>query len=1557
PADGDSDGFPDTPVTDLQWWLDSSLPPGTTGTVTFEVQAGPTYNPPSPAVSDLIENTGGISFGTAEPFAEDDAVTYLTGDYSVSGQVFLDDGSGVDGIKGNGVRDGDEPREGPAASPGDEITVTLYYDKNGDGVLDPDDIKWAEKVSTAAAGYTFDNLPAKQFIVVVDENDDNLTSGVALTTDVEKVADIANAGGAGIAGDVTGVDFGFMPPLGLDKKLVGSGPIYEGREAVYEIVVQNQLPPEGRSPTPDTCEYEIWSTVEGANSASTANKQFSDRANLFKSTGPDGNYTSGVFTGGANQFITGSSFNVGVKPGNITKVEAIAQFYVDVSLADDEAHLTLVGVLPTATSVISNTELKAAVGESNTKTTTWDVTSAQTWDWNTLAASEIEIGLDKAGSADAGNIYIDALGYRITTDQPCEASPSTILNPVPLEDDYDETKLQFVSADPPATDDGDKLTWDNVGPIEAGESTTVSVTYKVIGDTDTTVDNTATATDAEFADGTAANTPVEDTESVDMKATGSLAGVVWTEGSGGSPGWQGTTGYEVVDNKIPGVTVNLYLCVENDPLYLGTGTPVFDPSSSKSCDGNGGTWELVQTQVTDSDGAYLFEGLIDDEAHTAPAYYYVEVDPATVAATITQTGDYEDQSGTCGVSCDNLAKDPTVKFNTGDAPFAVSAANEDYTDVNFGYDVNPVIFGNVWEDVDGDGTQDSGESGIPGNGSSYVKVDLYDCGVDTDCTGATVIASVYTDANGNYRFESGLIAGNTYQVSIDNASLALIAPSSSDSWTATAETDSTVNNAIQIDKIKGGVVSGSHDFGLHQKDSSTIGDTLFYDFDGNGIKDSEDVGIPDVTVYLYEDSNGDGVIDPDKDALVATDVTDATGSYSFPNLPAGKYIVKVDESDTDLPPVYTLTGDPDETGTCVTCDALGSSEVDGSSTDSGVPPTVDGVDNTVDFGYQPKGTGVIGDFVWKDLNGDGLQDGGQESGVSGVTVTLSWDPDGDGIYTTLATTITSDGTTDLDGDNVNDPVGSYLFNDLPLLEHTGGGDYEGKYRVVVDTGDADLPKDAFGNNYDASTATSHDVVLTSASPASLTNDFGFSPRGAIGNTVYWDADGNGDQDLNEEGIGDVTVTLYKDVNNNGVYDSGIDTFHKSTTTADGTGADPAGFYQFDNLLPNNTNDVSDYVIVVGSITGDPTLTADPDADGAVCPAAGTGAICDGAKGVNINPGTTFMGADFGYQPPGVIGDQLWIDANDNGVMDEGEVPLPGIEIELVHSGCIEGSTCTKKVTDSDGRYSFANLTAGTDYTVVVNTNTSDPNYPFPSDLTNTHDRDGDDNNRTTVTATSGTISDVDFGYQYANLVNSLSGTICLDDNAEDGICGTGDSGVKSGESPFSGVPVYIYKWTDGGNVGTVESGETALLKTTTTDSNGDYSFTNLPSLSGSEGYVVSTVAPGDYLQITTDPADTPADFIVINPSDPSKDTVAAYQGDKTGIGTTNTGYDFAYKYTVAFDYGDLPANYPTLRDDNGARHIVPATPNLYIGTAPDTEANGVPDAAAEGDDNAGTDDE
>jgi len=63
------------------------------------------------------------------------------------------------------------------------------------------------------------------------------------------------------------------------------------------------------------------------------------------------------------------------------------------------------------------------------------------------------------------------------------------------------------------------------------------------------------------------------------------------------------------------------------------------------------------------------------------------------------------------------------------------------------------------------------------------------------------------------------------------------------------------------------------------------------DMTGNGMSD-DDIVLPGTTVRLYIERNGNGDLDSGDGAAVATVVSDANGTYTFANMPAGQYYVK-----------------------------------------------------------------------------------------------------------------------------------------------------------------------------------------------------------------------------------------------------------------------------------------------------------------------------------------------------------------------------------------------------------------------------------------------------------------------------------------------------------------------------------------------------------------------------------------------------------------------------------------------------------------------------------------
>ena len=134
-----------------------------------------------------------------------------------------------------------------------------------------------------------------------------------------------------------------------------------------------------------------------------------------------------------------------------------------------------------------------------------------------------------------------------------------------------------------------------------------------------------------------------------------------------------------------------------------------------------------------------------------------------------------------------------------------------------------------------------------------------------------------------------------------------------------------------------------------------------------------DIPLEDVTLTITQLSGA-----PVTDVLgnaVTTTTTDATGYYTFDNLPIGTYVVTVTNFEGADP---TLAN-------------VGSDTAVDSSTDSETSvalPTDGDRDPTLDFGFWAPQVSV-GNYVWFDMNHDGLQDA-TDVPIEGVTLTLTY---------------------------------------------------------------------------------------------------------------------------------------------------------------------------------------------------------------------------------------------------------------------------------------------------------------------------------------------------------------------------------------------------------------------------------------------------------------------------------------------------------------------------------------------------------------------------------------
>ncbi|WP_279631348.1 SdrD B-like domain-containing protein [Streptomyces aquilus] len=192
-----------------------------------------------------------------------------------------------------------------------------------------------------------------------------------------------------------------------------------------------------------------------------------------------------------------------------------------------------------------------------------------------------------------------------------------------------------------------------------------------------------------------------------------------------------------------------------------------------------------------------------------------------------------------------------------------------------------------------------------------------------------------------------------------------------------------------------------------------IGNRVWYDSDGDGVQDPSEPPVAGVKVTLK-----------DKDGNTLTTTTDANGEYYVGTAdglkPNTEYEVTFDYSGIDT---STLPGKPALDEIKWTLKEAGSDRAIDSNVDPAGKTTVKVgdpgyVNHDVDAGLVGP-INKLGDYVWYDTNGDGIQDK-DEKGAKGITVKLIDPKTGKVIRTTTT-----------------DENGKYLFTNLP----------DGDYRV------------------------------------------------------------------------------------------------------------------------------------------------------------------------------------------------------------------------------------------------------------------------------------------------------------------------------------------------------------------------------------------------------------------------------------------------------------------------------------------------------------------------------
>jgi protocatechuate 3,4-dioxygenase beta subunit len=415
------------------------------------------------------------------------------------------------------------------------------------------------------------------------------------------------------------------------------------------------------------------------------------------------------------------------------------------------------------------------------------------------------------------------------------------------------------------------------------------------------------------------------------------ASVVNTTGSISGTVYKVVSGVTSVD---PGVTV--YLDTNNDGV-LDTGD--------------------IST-VTGSNGTYSFTGLASTTFHLR------QVVPT-------------------GYSQTSPSSSPTsIPLATGQ-----SVTGQNFTDTAATVNYIPgSIAGEVYNDKNGNGKLDSGETGISG-------VELY-IDLNKDGTIDSGDPTTTTSSAGTYSF-TGLAPG-TYRV----REVVPTGDKLTDPLPAVGYFDIVVQSNWQIHGENWGntvpVVTST----------GSITGTVYSDANKNGKLDSGEIGIPNVTVYIDLKKDGkDDSGDP-------TAVTNASGVYTFSGLAAGSYVVR-----ETLPSGDSLTSTSSLTATV----------------------TSGGVTSGQNFGNY--GAITLSGNVFNDANGNGVKDSG-EAGLSGWVVYCDLKNTG--------SFVTSDNnkTTDSNGnfDFVSLTAGTYIIRVIPKSGYTLTSPSSGFYSVTIAPG-------------------------------------------------------------------------------------------------------------------------------------------------------------------------------------------------------------------------------------------------------------------------------------------------------------------------------------------------------------------------------------------------------------------------------------------------------------------------------------------------------------------------
>jgi len=406
--------------------------------------------------------------------------------------------------------------------------------------------------------------------------------------------------------------------------------------------------------------------------------------------------------------------------------------------------------------------------------------------------------------------------------------------------------------------------------------------------------------------------------------------------------------------------------------------------------------------------------------------------------------------------------------------------------------------------------------------------------------------------------------------------------------------------------------------------------------------------------------------------------------------------------------------------------------------------------NAACLGNACNGT-VVGNRVFIDLNGNGIQDLG-ENGAPGVHVYLHSCSTGAQIAKD-----TTDGIGNYSFDQIINSGNYFIRFDLAPSIYNAYG-----FTLKNQGGNSSLDSDANPNGIT-------DCFLVNIGESRDDIDAGIVQLARFGDFVWHDRNGNGTQEIGEEGIGGITVTL---INANTHLPVRV------TTTA------ANGLYLIDNVFPGNYYIKFDFNQTIWQLTT-PNVGSDlSDSD------------VDGSNGLRttsttfLSPGEDDRTWDLGLIKCAMISGRVFYDNDKDGIFDIQETGINGLKVFLVnamtHAVVSSLITAVNPATPSDdGYYKFACVKPGMYYVRFERPGhlaASDPykggNVDKDSDISH---ENGVNSSRKLTLLSGDMILNIGAGFQDKSTVGDM---VWLDRN---------NNGLQDpGEPPVQGVIVDAY---------------------------------------------------------------------------------------------------------------------------------------------------------------------